>query len=115
MELGIYIEAVYNLGYVDLFINGYNVFSAQIFPQGSSIGNISTLEIGGAHPFLHNGMTYPNSNPSNASITNFVILNGSMNLTEIQNPQLILDNIHNNRNVVFSDWVNAKNIKTSYN
>jgi uncharacterized membrane protein len=111
----VYIEAVYNSGYADLFINGYSVFSAQIFPQGISAGNISTLEIGGAHPFLHNGMTYPNSNPLNASIANFVILNGSMTLTEIRNPQLILDNIHNNPNVVFSDWVNAKNIKTSYN
>lgn len=111
----IYVEAVYNSGYVNLFVNGYNVFSAQIFPTGASIGNTSTLIIGGAHPFLHNGRTYPNSNPLNASIANFVIMNGSMTFNEIENPQLILDNIKNNTNIIFSDWVNTKDINKSNN
>lgn len=61
--------------------------------------------IGGAHPFLYDNKTYPNSNPLNAFIANFVILNGTMSLSEIQNPQLILINLSINRNVVYSNWI----------
>ena len=102
----IYIAVTYNFGYVNLFINGFDVFSSQIFPIGSSIGNISHLMIGGAHPFLHDNKTFPNSNPLNASIANFVILNGTLTLSQIQNPQLILSNLNSTRNLVYSNWIN---------
>jgi uncharacterized membrane protein len=101
-----YVEATYRDGYINIFVNGFNFFSAQIFPYGSSVGNISNLMIGGAHPFLNGDKTYPNSNPLNASIANFVILNGTMTLSEIQNPQLILQNLSNDRSIVYSNWIN---------
>ena len=104
----IYVAATYSAGYVNLFVNGFDYFSAQIFPYGSLVGNISNLIIGGAHPFLHGNKTYPNSNPLNASIANFVILNGTMTLSEIQNPQLILQNLSNDRNIVYSNWIYTK-------
>lgn len=102
----IYIGATYNSGYVNLFINGIDVFSEQIFPYCSTVGNSSNLVIGGAHPFLHNNKTYKNSNPLNASLANFVIMNGTMTLSEIQNPQLILQNLGSYKNIVYSNWIN---------
>jgi uncharacterized membrane protein len=104
----VYIAATYSAGYVNLFVNGFDVFSAQIFSFGSSVGNISNLIIGGAHPFLRDNNTFPNSNPLNASIANFVILNGTMTISEIQNPQLLLQNLSSDRNIVYSNWINTK-------
>ncbi|MEM3192514.1 MAG: DUF2079 domain-containing protein [Candidatus Parvarchaeota archaeon] len=103
----IYVEAIFEDGYASLYINGINVYSNQIFPAGTTVGNGSLLMIGGAHPFLHDHETFPNSNPLNASIANFVILNQTLTYNEIENPQILLNNLSSDTNVVFSDWVNS--------
>jgi len=101
------VAATFHDGYVSLYLNGVNVFSAQIFPFGTSVGTVNNLMIGGAHPFPVNGEIAPNSNPLNASVADFVILNGSLSLEQIQNPQNLLNSLQENPNVVFSDWINV--------
>lgn len=97
-------EATFDRGWVGLFINGIQVYSGQIFPYGDPVGNISSITIGGAHPFLQNNRTFPNSNPLNASLANFVVMNGTLSLNELQNPQSVINGIPLNHDLVFYAW-----------
>jgi len=48
------VAATFHDGYASLYLNGVDVFSAQIFPFGTSVGIVNNLMIGVAHPFLSN-------------------------------------------------------------
>ncbi|QRF75036.1 putative membrane protein [Thermoplasmatales archaeon] len=102
-----YVVVTFNSGYAQIFVNSVIVFSGQIFPKGVQVGSGNILMIGGMHPFLHYNKTYPNSNPLNASIADFVISNATISYQATQSPQALLDQLGSNSGTAFADWVNG--------
>ena len=89
----------------NIFIDGHLIFSGNIFNNNMTVGHPSYMIIGGAHPFLQeNGIPYSNSNPLNASLSNFVLINGTLPLSFIENfPNNFTLPIFQNK-VIFSKW-----------
>ena len=102
----VFVDAEYNNGSVNIFIDGINIYSSQIFPFSCAVQSNSPLMIGGAHPFLHDNKTYPNSNPLNASLANFVIVNGPVSLSDLENPASFIGSINVDQNIAYENWLN---------
>ena len=99
-----YVALVYNQGEVSIYKNGIMVFDQQVFPEGSSI-NISYPADGIIGSAGYPLGIYPNLNPLNGSLADFILYNNTLSFTQIENQSSFYSNIGNDPYVLNYYWV----------